>query len=60
MEKDRKRVCCNCDHNIRSNSSEITCSCELDGHRIGYAECMHGWCRRWKKETKWGRVRNND
>ena len=55
---ERKRVCCNCEHNIRREVTGlgkpfITCDCELDGHYIGYVECMTGWCRHWKKERKW-------
>lgn len=51
---ERKRVCCNCGRNIRTpKRTYIECNCELDGHYIGYVECMTGWCRRWKKDRKW-------
>ena len=53
-EDERKRVCCNCGRNIRTEKDKrIECHCEIDGHYIGYIECFTGWCRRWKKETKW-------
>lgn len=51
-EKERKRVCCNCGHNIRvkdDESNHIRCECAIDGHRIGYVECFEHWCRRWCK-----------
>ena len=56
MEYQRKfnRVCCNCEHNKRtSEKTYIRCNCKLDGHYIGYVECMTGWCRHWKKDRKW-------
>ena len=50
---ERKRVCCNCGRNIRTpKRTHIECICEIDGHYIGYVECMTGWCRHWKK-GKW-------
>ena len=55
MTGERKRVCCNCGNNkrIADESGRIRCECAIDGHYIGYVECMEGWCRRWKKERKW-------
>lgn len=55
MTGERKRVCCNCGNNkrIADESGRIRCECSIDGHYIGYVECMEGWCRRWKKERKW-------
>ena len=53
---ERKRFCCNCGNNIRTPDgkySNVThCHCAVDGHRIGYIECMVGWCNRWKKDRK--------
>lgn len=55
MTGERKRVCCNCGNNIRKQEDDahVRCECAIDGHRIGYIQCMEGWCRRWKKERKW-------
>lgn len=51
---DRKRVCCNCGHNIRHKEKDgIECRCDLDNHYIGYIACFEHWCRHWKKERKW-------
>lgn len=50
MSEENGKVCCNCRHNIRTGGIEKVCHCELDGHRIGYIECMTGWCRRWAEE----------
>lgn len=45
------RVCCNCRRNIRTrNNDNVVCHCEIDGHYIGYIECMTGWCRRWASD----------
>ena len=53
---DRKRFCCNCGNNICTPDEKypnmIHCHCSVDGHRIGYIECMVGWCKRWKKDAK--------
>ena len=50
------RVCCNCRHNIRTRKDEAhtECNCDIDGHYIGYVECMSGWCRHWSKEINKG------
>jgi hypothetical protein len=55
MDKERKRVCCNCGRNkrIKENDGNINCYCEIDNHRIGYLENFSDWCRRWTKERKW-------
>lgn len=55
MDKERKRVCCNCGRNkrIKENDGNINCYCEIDNHRIGYLENFADWCRRWTKERKW-------
>ncbi len=54
MDKERKRVCCNCGRNKRIEENDgINCYCEIDNHRIGYLENFSDWCRRWKKERKW-------
>lgn len=56
MNGERKRVCCNCGNNKRiadEHGMIIRNECAIDGHYIGYVECMEGWCRRWKKERKW-------
>ena len=56
-----KRVCCNCRRNIRrEENGMINCYCEIDGHYIGYIECMTGWCRRWASDAKKWRERDND
>ena len=59
---DRKRFCCNCGNNIRTPDKKgvIQCHCAIDGHRIGYIECMVGWCIRWKKERKWDEERKDN
>lgn len=56
---ERKRVCCNCAHNIRKkiDAAHVRCECEIDGHYIGYIECMEGWCRRWKKDRSFEEVK---
>ena len=56
IDKERKRVCCNCGNNIRIKDDDgnvIRCECEIDGHWIGYIACFEHWCRRWKKDRKW-------
>lgn len=50
------RVCCNCRHNIRTDSDEyamVLCHCEIDGHYIGYVECMTASCRHWVSDAKY-------
>ena len=57
---ERKRVCCNCGNNIRTNVKDyIECHCQIDGHRIGYVECFEGWCRKWRKDRKWDDAGSN-
>ena len=53
MSESNGKVCCSCGHNIRTGEvPDIKCHCDIDGHRIGYVECMTGWCRRWKRNRK--------
>jgi len=53
MSRENNKVCCNCRHNIRNYDDEGgACHCDIDGHYIGYVECMTGWCRRWAKEKE--------
>lgn len=48
-----KRCCCNCRHNIRTDTGKmVECRCEIDGHYIEYVECFEGWCRHWAKEKE--------
>lgn len=57
----RKRVCCNCGNNKRipdESGMIIRNECSIDGHYIGYVECMEGWCRRWKKDRRWENERS--
>ena len=59
--QDRKRVCCNCGNNKRipdKNGMIDHNECAIDGHCIGYVECMIGWCRRWRKDRKWDNARD--
>lgn len=51
--EERKRICCNCARNIRTQTKDgIKCTCELDGSNIGYVACFTNWCNRWKKSKK--------
>lgn len=43
-----KRKCVNCRHRIIGEN--CSSKCEIDGHRIDYAECFEGWCRHWAKQ----------
>jgi len=56
MSEDRR--CCNCRHDIRTGEQpNIQNFCDIDGHIIGYVECMTGWCQRWqKKQSGTGRI----
>lgn len=46
MSEENGKVCCNCRHNIRTQSEDIiTCHCEMDEHYIGYIAYFEGWCR---------------
>ena len=47
MSENRK--CVNCRHRIL-NEATTSNKCEIDGHRIDYAECFDGWCRHWAKQ----------
>ena len=44
-----ERKCVNCRHRI-ANEATVSNKCEIDGHRIDYAECFDGWCRHWAKD----------
>jgi hypothetical protein len=44
-----KRKCVNCRHRIL-NEATTSNKCEIDGHRIDYAECFDGSCRHWAKQ----------
>ena len=60
MEKERKRVCCNCGNNIRTGElSNIKCHCTIYGHYIGYIKCFEGWCKHWKKGKKWDNIKED-
>ena len=51
MNRERKRVCCNCGNIIRKQTIRgyIYCYCAIDGQYIGYFRSFTHWCRRWKK-----------
>ena len=51
-DEPRKRCCCNCRHNTRSEKMDGDNHCEIDGEYIGYIQCFEGWCRHWAKD-KW-------
>lgn len=56
MEKERKRVCCNCGRCIRvkdENGMVKYNKCEIDGRYLGYLTTMEGWCRRWCIDHSW-------
>ena len=54
MSVENGKVCCNCRHNIRTGElGNKKCHCDIDGHYIGYVDCMEFWCRRWAKERRW-------
>lgn len=51
---ENKKVCCNCEYNLRIKTADgIITRCGLDGHYIGYVDCMTYRCKKWKKTTKW-------
>ncbi len=54
-ERERKRVCCNCEHRKRKQvtpDAYFVDFCAIHGHYISYVECFEGWCRRWKKSEQ--------
>ena len=60
MSEKNGKVCCNCRHNIRTlNCTDwsVKLNCEIDGHYIGYNECMTGWCRRWSTDSYFKKYR---
>lgn len=60
MSEENGKVCCSCSRNIRTGEApDIKCHCDIDGHHIGYTECMTGWCRHWKKDRKWDKEGND-
>lgn len=46
MSENKK--CVNCRHRIIGEN--CSSKCEIDGHRIDYAECFEGWCKNWAKQ----------
>ena len=42
--------CCSCTHNKRTFEKDYhcTCTCELDGHRIGYVANFETVCEEWE------------
>ena len=45
--------CCSCTHNKRAFDKDYkdyhcTCTCELDGHRIGYVANFGSVCEEWE------------
>lgn len=53
MSESNGKVCCNCVHNIRTGEeTDIKCHCDIDGHYIGYVDCMTGWCKHWNRDRK--------
>lgn len=59
--RERKRCCCNCNHDIRTEGKDgiIVCNCDVDNHYIGYVECFEGWCKRWASDKdKWAGLIN--
>lgn len=58
----RKRICCNCGHNIRTteDNGHVKCNCDIDGHYIGYVACFTHWCPKWKRETKWDKKESDN
>lgn len=55
MSVENGKVCCSCQRNIRSGEP-IKCHCEVDGHYIGYVDCMEHWCKHWARDKKWDEV----
>lgn len=54
MSEENGKVCCSCGHNVRTDTKHgVECNCDIDGHYIGYIECMEHWCRRWKRDRTW-------
>lgn len=48
----RKRACINCGHRKLCGINGASDKCELDDHRIFYADLWDAWCRRWCKDRK--------
>ena len=49
------RCCCTCDRNksIMDGTGHTDCICEIDGHRIGYAENFEYSCRRYALDKRY-------
>lgn len=49
-----KHCCFNCNHEIRSRGRDgnLTRHCALDGHHIGYIDCLIDCCEKWEKDKK--------
>lgn len=54
MKDELEHCCCDCEHNTRKKIDEhgIECSCELDGHHIGYVACFTDCCEHWKESVE--------
>ena len=51
----KKRVCCNCRHNIREKAETykiIICRCEVKNIYLSYGTAMEGWCKHWAKKKQ--------
>ena len=48
------KVCCNCRHNIRSETDDdiISCKCEIDDSWLSYVTVMTYRCRHWSRERE--------
>ena len=45
---DERKCCCSCNHNIRTwKDARCICTCDKDGHRIGYVENFEKVCDEW-------------
>lgn len=49
------RCCCTCDRNnrITDETGHTDCICEIDEHRIGYAENFEYSCRRYALDKRY-------
>lgn len=55
MSAKNGKVCCNCQHCIRTrNEWDVTvCHCEVDNNRyLNFYEVIEGWCRHWAKDKE--------
>ena len=53
---DDSKCCCSCKHNIRTFDKDMhcTCTCERDGHYIGYVANFGDVCDEWEKTNTGG------